>query len=112
MKVIWSDVDDWHERQAYVKTLESLIALQKGIIPAQVVRFLEADRKNSIDEALASMSPEESRACRRKYRKLRRKILRNKKREMSKADIASQIFVDIRAEAHDAYDRQKKTIPS
>lgn len=107
---IWQDNDDWFERQAFIKVFENHISLQKGIIPSQVVKFTEFNNTiPTIDNALASMTPEESRVCRRKFRKLRRKMMKRRPNTKSKASITSLIFLDIRAEAHEAYDQLKKS---
>lgn len=111
MTHIWfDDNDDWFERQKYVQILENHIALEKGIIPCSVVKFLEKTETNTIDDALASMDPVASRRCRRKYRKLRRKVNnKNSKHKPTKGDIASRVFLKIRAAAHEAYDDIKKS---
>lgn len=114
MTQIWlDDNDDWFERQKYVQILENHIALEKGIIPCSVVRFLEKTETNTIDDALATMDPDVSRTCRRKYRKLRRKVNNKDSRyKPTKGDIASRVFLKIRAEAHKAYDEIKKSSSS
>ena len=111
MTHIWfDDNDDWFERQKYVQILENHIALEKGIIPCSVVRFLEKTETNTIDDALASMDTDTSRKCRRKYRKLRRKVnKKDLKHKLSKGDVASKVFLKIRASAHEAYDDIKKS---
>ena len=111
MTHIWfDDNDDWPVRQKYVQILENHIALETGIIPCSVVRFLEMTKDNTIDEALATMHAKDSRKCRRKYRKLCRKAKKkDPKIAHSKANIASHVFLQIRATAHDAYDEMKKS---
>ena len=106
---IWQDNDDWFERQAFIKMFENHIALQKGIIPAQVVKFTELNNEiPTIDNALASMTPEDAKKCRRKFRKLRRKMMKRRPNTKSKGSITSLIFLEIRAAAHEAYDQMKK----
>ncbi len=111
MTHIWfDDNDDWFVRQKYVQILENHIALEAGIIPCSVVRFLEMTEDNTIDEALATMDAEASRKCRRKYRKLCRKAKKkDPKIAHSKGNIASHVFLKIRATAHEVYDEIKKT---
>ena len=114
MTQIWlDDNDDWFERQKFVQILENHIALEKGIIPCSVVRFLELTETNTINEALATMDPATSKQCRRKYRKLRRKAVKeSSKKNLDKGDIASRVFLAIRAAAHEAYDEIKKSSAS
>jgi hypothetical protein len=56
-----------------IDIFSDLIALQLGVIHPTVACASKEDRPGSIDEALASMSNDDSRACRRKFRKLFRK---------------------------------------
>lgn len=107
---IWQDDnDDWFQRQAFVKLFENHIALQKGIIPSQVVKFTEFNNKEpTIDNALASMSDEDARKCKRKFRKLRRRTMKKHPNTKTKSGIMSLVFLDIRAAAHEAYDELKK----
>ena len=111
MTQIWlDDNDDWFERQKFVQILENHIALEKGIIPCSIVRFLERTETNTIDDALRSMDPDTSRKCRRKYRKLRRNAeKKDPKSKSTKGDIASRVFLKIRAAAHEAYDDIKQS---
>jgi len=98
------DNDDWWDRQGKVKILEDHVALQTGIIPCSVVRFLEQPKNRTIDVALASMTPEESRRCRRKFRKMRKKFARrDPKGKLTKSDLTSKVFQSIREKAHDLY---------
>lgn len=102
------DNDDWWERQRMVKILEDHVALEVGIIPCSVVRFLELTKDLTIDKALSSMPPEESRRCRRKFRKLRRKFSRrDPKGKLSKSHLQSKVFQEIREKAHDLYAEMK-----
>jgi len=111
MTHIWlDDNDDWFERQKFVQILENHIALEKGIIPCSVVRFLELTEMNTINDALSTMDPVSSKQCRRKYRKLRRNAeKKDPKHKSTKRDIASRVFLEIRAAAHEAYDDIKKS---
>lgn len=108
---IWQDDnDDWFERQAFVKLFENHISLERGIIPAQVVKFTEfKNSEPTIDNALSSMSEEDARKCRRKFRKLRRKVMKRHTGTKSKSGIVSLVFLSIRAEAHQAFDDLKKS---
>lgn len=108
---IWQDDnDDWFERQAFIKVFENHIALQKGIIPSQVVKFTEFNNQEpTIDNALASMSKDDARKCKRKFRKLRRKMMKKHPNTKTKSSIMSLIFLEIRAAAHEAYDEIKKS---
>lgn len=103
------DNDDWHHRQNMVKILENFVALDVGIIPCSVVKFLAMTKENTIDDALATMSIDESRKCRRKYRKLMRRLRKKDAlNKMKKAGMTSSIFLEIRKKAHDLYDEMKK----
>jgi hypothetical protein len=111
MTNIWNDDnDDWLQRQRMVQILENFVALDEGIIPCSIVKFLTMTKENTIDDALSTRSAEESRKCRRKYRKLvrrlRKKDVLNK---MKKTGVASSIFLSIRKKAHDRYDEMKKS---
>jgi len=111
MQHIWfDDNDDWFVRQKFVQILENHIALNAGIIPCSVVKFLEKTENNTIDEALASMDAESARKCCRKYRKLSRQVKKkNPKGAQTKGNVASLVFLKIRSDAHEAYDEIKKT---
>lgn len=110
MTVKWlDDNDDWHHRQHIVKILENIVALDVGIIPCSVVKFLSMTKENTIDAALATMTHDEARKCRRKYRKLVRRFRKKDPlNKLKKAGIASSIFLEIREKAHTRYDKMKK----
>ena len=59
-----------------VDIFSDLIALDLGIIHPTVAVASKDERPGSINEALASMTAEESRKCRRKFRKLVRQSSR------------------------------------
>jgi hypothetical protein len=56
-----------------IDVFSDLIALQVGIIHPKISRALKSDDPLSIDKALASMSVDDARACKRNFRKLLRK---------------------------------------
>ena len=62
-----------------IEIFSDLIALQLGIVHPTVATALKEERPKSIDEALASLSAGESRACKRKFRKLLRSCKRKSK---------------------------------
>lgn len=59
--------------QSELDVFSDMIALQHGIIHPTVSRMRSTECERSIDAALMSMSAEEARDCRRKFRKLLRK---------------------------------------
>jgi hypothetical protein len=50
-----------------------LIALDHGIVHPTISKRSPTEQAHSIDEALASLTPEEARKCKRKFRKVLRK---------------------------------------
>jgi uncharacterized membrane protein len=64
--------------------LSDLFALQEGILQATITLSSIKDRPKSIDEALASMTPQESEACRRKFRKILRKLMKKNGTKINK----------------------------
>ena len=56
-----------------IDIFSDLIALQLGIVHPTIASASKEERPRSIDEALASMSDDEARTCKRKFRKLLRK---------------------------------------
>ena len=56
-----------------VDVFSDLIALQIGIIHPKIFKARMCDNPLSIDNALASMTVQEARVCKRKFRKLFRK---------------------------------------
>jgi len=62
--------------QLYV--FSDLIALQKGIIHPKIFDASKIDAPASINIALASMTKEDARRCKRKFRKLAKKAINKK----------------------------------
>jgi hypothetical protein len=83
-----------------------LIALQIGVIHPTIAEASKDDRPGSIDEALASMSKEESRACRRKFRKLFRQRSRPELRKRwSSRRKRSEAMLELRTLAWNMVDK-------
>jgi len=62
-----------------IEIFSDLIALQLGIVHPTISTASKEERPRSIDEALTSLSDEESRICKRKFRKLLRSCKRKSK---------------------------------
>jgi hypothetical protein len=62
-----------------IDIFSDLIALDVGIVHPTVALATAEECPRSIDEALASLSAKESRACKRKFRKLLRSCKRKSK---------------------------------
>jgi len=107
---VWAeDNDDWFERQRMIQILENHVALEKGVIPCSVVDFLKKSDVNTIDQAFSSMSIEDARTCKRKFRKQLRKVKKkDPSNKLSKGHIQSLVYQRIREEAYDLYDKIKK----
>ncbi len=83
-----------------IDIFSDLIALQIGIIHPTIADASKDDRPGSIDEALASMSKEESRACRRKFRKLVRQRSRPEfRKRWSSRRKRSEAMLELRSRA-------------
>lgn len=89
-----------------IDIFSDLIALQLGVIHPTVACASKEDRPGSIDEALASMSKEDSRSCRRKFRKLFRKRSRPEfRKRWSSRRKRSEAMLELRRLAWSMVDR-------
>lgn len=59
-----------------IDIFSDIIALDLGIIHPTVACAWKDERPRSIDEALSTMTPEDARKCRRKFRKIARELHR------------------------------------
>ena len=86
-----------------IEIFSDLIALQLGIVHPTIAAVSKEERPRSIDEALASLSAEESRACKRKFRKLLRSCKRKSKLSgrWSARRGRTEVFLKIRGWAWD-----------
>jgi hypothetical protein len=83
-----------------IDIFSDLIALQLGIIHPKIAEASKSDHPGSIDEALASMSEREARACRRKFRKILRKRSRRKSSSLwSSRRKRTEVMIEIRGMA-------------
>ena len=86
-----------------IEIFSDLIALQLGIVHPTIASASKEERPRSIDEALDSMSDEEARTCKRKFRK----ILRACKSKSKYSDLwnsrrrRSEVLLTIRGRAWD-----------
>jgi hypothetical protein len=62
-----------------IDIFSDLIALQLGVVHPTIAGASKEERPRSIDEALASMSDDEARACKRKFRKILRSCKKKSK---------------------------------
>lgn len=83
-----------------IDIFSDIIALDLGIVHPTVAVAPRDERPKSIDEALASMTEDESTKCKRKFRKLLRGVA-SKKRicRMSKSSKRLEVMMDIRNRA-------------
>ncbi len=89
-----------------IDIFSDLIALQVGVIHPTIAEASKEDRPGSIDEALASMSKEESRACRRKFRKLVRRRSRPEfRKRWSSRRKRNEAMLELRTRAWNMVDR-------
>jgi hypothetical protein len=89
-----------------IDIFSDLIALQIGVIHPTIAGASKDDRPGSIDEALASMSKEESRTCRRKFRKLVRQRSRPEfRKRWSSRRKRSEAMLELRTRAWNMVDR-------
>lgn len=87
---------------ARINVFSDLVALEKGIIHPTIALANREERPQSIDEALASMTPEESRKTRRKFRKMLRDTLPpSSLKNKSKKGRRSAVMMRIRTLAWD-----------
>lgn len=85
-----------------INVFSDLIALEKGIIHPTIALAMRDDRPHSIDESLASMTTEESRKTRRKFRKmLRSSTPGHVIKKMSKKQKRTWVMMSIRSQAWD-----------
>lgn len=90
-----------------IDIFSDLIALDLGIIHPTIVVAGKDERPGSIDEALTSMTAEESLRCRRKFRKLMRKCGRPESRKKwTPRRRRSEVMMHVRAKAWGMLDRQ------
>lgn len=91
-----------------IDIFSDLIALDLGIIHPTIARAELSDIPRSIDSALASMTPEESRRCRRKFRKVLRRCSGSpSKAKWGPGRKRTAVMLDIRVKAWDKVDRSK-----
>jgi hypothetical protein len=83
-----------------IEVFSDIIALDLGIVHPKISAAPRDERPKSIDEALKSMTKDESSRCRRKFRKILRAIA-SKKRicRMSRASKRLEVMMDIRNRA-------------
>lgn len=61
-------MESWEAREALVTIFKTHLELEAGILPRSIVKP-GVQNSRSIDEALAQMTPDEARRCKRAYRK-------------------------------------------
>jgi len=92
-----------------VDVFSDLIALQIGIIHPKISLALKSNSPLSIDSALASMSVDEARACKRNFRKLLRKASTKKSRlNWTPAKKRQVVNAQITIKAYEMIKRLKK----
>ena len=86
-----------------IEIFSDLIALQLGIVHPTIATASKEERPRSIDEALASMSDDESRTCRRKFRKILRKCKSKNKNSdrWNQKRRRNEVFLSVRGRAWD-----------
>ena len=85
-----------------IDIFSDLIALQLGIIHPTIAAASKDDRPGSIDDALSSMTADESRRCRRKFRKIvRQRSKAEFRKRWSSRRKRSEVFMEIRSRAWD-----------
>ena len=85
-----------------IDIFSDLVALQLGIIHPTIAAASKEDHPGSINDALTSMTTEESRACRRKFRKLMRQRSRPEfRKRWSARRKRSEVMMVIRGKAWD-----------
>ena len=87
-----------------IDIFSDLIALQLGIVHPTVATASKEERPRSIDEALASMSDNEARTCKRKFRKILRKCKSKSKHSdrWNSRRKRNEVFLNVRGRAWDA----------
>jgi hypothetical protein len=88
-----------------IEIFSDLIALQLGIVHPTISTASKEERPRSIDEALTSLSDEESRICKRKFRKLLRACKRKGKfsNRWNARRGRSEVLLKIRGQAWEAF---------
>ena len=86
-----------------IDIFSDLIALQLGVVHPTITGASKEERPRSIDEALASMSDDEARACKRKFRKLLRSCKKKSKNSVNwnNRRRRNEVALNIRARAWD-----------
>jgi hypothetical protein len=86
-----------------IDIFSDLIALQLGIVHPTISSASKEERPRSIDEALASMSDDEARACKRKFRKLLRSCKKKNKnsKNWNLRRRRSEVTMNVRGRAWD-----------
>lgn len=85
-----------------IDIFSDLIALQLGVIHPTIAAASKDDHPGSINDALASMTADESRRCRRKFRKLVRQRSRPEfRKRWSSRRKRSEALMVIRGKAWD-----------
>lgn len=83
-----------------IDIFSDLIALQLGIIHPTIAAASKDDRPGSINDALSSMTDEESRRCRRKFRKIVRQRSKPEfRKRWSSRRKRSEVLMEIRNRA-------------
>ena len=90
-----------------IDIFSDLIALDLGIIHPTIAAASKDERPGSINEALASMTDNESRCCRRKFRKLVRQHSRPEfRKRWSSRRKRSEVMMQLRSMAWSTLDDQ------
>lgn len=90
-----------------IDIFSDLIALDLGIIHPTIANVSKDERPGSINEALSSMTVDESRRCRRKFRKLVRQHSRSEfRKRWSSRRKRSEVMMQIRNMAWDVVSNQ------
>jgi len=83
-----------------IDIFSDIIALDLGIIHPTIACAFRDEKPKSIDEALESMTKDESRRCRRKFRKILRDILSEKRiRRLSNRSKRGHVMMEVRQRA-------------
>ena len=83
-----------------IDIFSDMIALDLGIIHPTIAGAFRDEKPRSIDEALASMTKDESRACRRKFRKILRRIFSKKRIDrLSNRSKRGHVMMEVRQRA-------------
>jgi len=91
-----------------IDIFSDLIALRLGIIHPTIACASKDERPGGIDESLASMTAEESRCCRRKFRKLMRSRGRPESRQRwTPRRKRSEAMLEVRLRAWNMIDNQQ-----